>query len=178
MGRNLFIQGRCGMLRGRWAAIALILAFGLAPGPVEAGQLVGKPSVVDGDTLDFSGQAVDLYGIDAPEVEQNCHADGQSWPCGREARWAAINRISPHWVTCVERGRGADGSMTAVCYLAGVGQYDVAAWLVERGWALADRRVSQDYVTQERAAQAAGAGLWRGRFVPPWDWRQGKRLSP
>ncbi len=26
-------------------------------------------------------------------------------------------------------------------------------------------------------AQAAQAGIWRGEFVAPWDWRKGKRLQ-
>ena len=30
---------------------------------------------------------------------------------------------------------------------------------------------------QEQAAKAARRGLWRGEFVPLWDWRRGKRLA-
>jgi endonuclease YncB( thermonuclease family) len=81
-------------------------------------------------------------------------------------------------VTCVERGRAPDGAILAVCYLAGLGQHDLNAWLVAQGWALADRSTAPDYVEQEAAARAAGKGLWRGQFVPPWEWRQGKRLAP
>ena len=40
---------------------------------------------------------------------------------------------------------------------------------------LAFRRYSLDYVEEEKAAQAASLGVWRGRFVPPWDWRTGIR---
>jgi hypothetical protein len=28
----------------------------------------------------------------------------------------------------------------------------------------------------EQAARAAGYGIWRGDFVPPWEWREGVRL--
>ena len=79
-------------------------------------------------------------------------------------------------MTCVEAGRAADGATVAVCYLAGVGQHDLGAWLVAHGWALADRRVSQEYVDEEEAAQAARAGMWRGQFLAPSDWRKGARL--
>lgn len=165
----------CGAVAAGFIGIVL---GALAAGAVSAGDIVGRPRVVDGDTLDFAGQTVRLYGIDAPEAEQTCRAGTRTWPCGKEARWAAINRVSPHWVTCVERERSPDGGVAAVCYLAGVGQHELNAWLVAEGWALADRAVSQDYVALEDAARSARKGLWRGAFVPPWDWRHGRRLGP
>jgi hypothetical protein len=48
---------------------------------------------------------------------------------------------------------------------------------VRNGWALAYRRYSRAYVAEERAAENAGRGIWRGDFVEPWDWRDGKRLG-
>ncbi|MFQ5774553.1 MAG: thermonuclease family protein [Kiloniellaceae bacterium] len=157
-------------------ALAIVASlWWAAPG---AAEIVGRPRVIDADTLDFSGQIVRLFGIDAPEVGQTCRAAGRVWPCGMEARWAAINRVSPHWVTCVEKARHRDRSVTAVCYLAGIGQHELNAWLVAQGWALADRAAAEDYVAGEEAARAARKGLWKGEFVPPWAWRQGRRLAP
>jgi hypothetical protein len=48
---------------------------------------------------------------------------------------------------------------------------------VAEGWALAYRRHSTEYVGLEEAAQAAQRGMWRGRFVPSWDWLRGARLA-
>jgi hypothetical protein len=62
----------------------------------------------------------------------------------------------------------------AVC---SVGDIDLGAWLVKRGYALAYRRFSLDYVDEEDAARKSKAGIWAGEFVPPWEWRRGKRLS-
>ena len=45
------------------------------------------------------------------------------------------------------------------------------------GWALALPEVSERYLVFEDRAQAAGRGLWKGRFVTPWDWRGGARLA-
>jgi len=165
-----------------WAA-GLALGLWMAAVPAAAAEeIVGKPRVIDGDTLDFSGRIVQLYGIDALEIDQACGADGRYWACGKEAHWAALNRVSPHWVTCVVRADSrvdlGDGSIAAVCYLAGAGQIDFNAWMVEQGWAFADRDVTDDYVAAEDAARRAGRGLWRGTFVTPWDWRDGQRLSP
>ncbi len=162
-------------------AVGLTLGVSVAALPGTAAvaeEIVGKPRVVDGDTLDFSGRVVRLFGIDALEIDQACGADGRYWACGKEAHWAALNRASPHWVTCVVRARLDDGSMAAVCYLAGAGQVDLNAWLVGQGWAFADRDATDDYVAAEDAARRAGRGLWRGTFVTPWDWRAGRRLSP
>jgi endonuclease YncB( thermonuclease family) len=39
--------------------------------------------------------------------------------------------------------------------------------MVETGWALADRTVSEDYVAPEEDAEAAGRGLWSGEFDLP-----------
>ena len=49
--------------------------------------------------------------------------------------------------------------------------------MVRQGWALAYRKYSTAYVTDEEAARANGAGIWRGDFVPPWHWRRSQRLS-
>jgi len=29
-----------------------------------------------------------------------------------------------------------------------------------------------EYELQEAEARAAGSGMWRGTFIPPWEWRQ------
>lgn len=40
--------------------------------------LSGPAKIVDGNTLVINGQIVRLYGIDAPEYDQNCmNAEGQ-----------------------------------------------------------------------------------------------------
>ena len=49
--------------------------------------------------------------------------------------------------------------------------------MVLNGWADAYRRYSTDFVDEEEIAQDARVGLWRGEFVPPWEWRRGKRLQ-
>ena len=53
--------------------------------------------------------------------------------------------------------------------------------MVHGGWALAYRKYSTDYVEQEQVARKAKAGMWRGEFTAPWEWRQAQRqreLSP
>ncbi len=36
---------------------------------------------------------------------------------------------------------------------------------------------SYEYSRAEQRAKSARRGVWAGRFVLPWEWRRGKRLS-
>jgi len=156
-----------------WPVLTILyglLAAGWAQ--AQADRIVGRPDVADGDTLVFAQAEVDLIGIDAPELTQTCGGAGAPWNCGLEARWALINRIGRNWVTCVPRSQRAAGAPRARCYLAGVGQLDIAEWLVAEGWALVEGEGGERYLSQEAAAQTARKGLWRGAFVAPWDWRR------
>jgi hypothetical protein len=65
--------------------------------------------------------------------------------------------------------------MAAVCY--DLDGFDIGRNMVHTGWALAYRQFSTDYVGTEDKAREAKRGLWKGEFVLPWEWRQGKRLA-
>ena len=134
--------------------------------------LSGVARVLDGDTIEVGSDRVRLWGVDAPEGRQTCLDGSRRWPCGRRAAQALAGRIDGRSVTCEERDH--DGRIIAVC---GHGGRDVNAWLVREGWALAYRRYTRAYAAEESAAKAAKRGLWRGEFIPPWDWRRGKRLN-
>jgi endonuclease YncB( thermonuclease family) len=170
-----------GRAHGRvFGAVLALLVASAGPRPGLAQEIAGRPRVIDAGTLDFSGRRVRLHGIDAPDLTQTCRlagqVAGQSWTCGRDARWAAINRIHPHWVSCDARGRDPQGTELAVCYLAGFGQHELNVWLVAQGWALAAPGAPKAYAAAQATARAAGRGLWRGDFVPPGAWRRGQRL--
>jgi endonuclease YncB( thermonuclease family) len=155
----------------RLAVLLLALAGPLAApalAQLGSGEIRGRaPQVIDSGLIDFTGQVVYLYGLRGVPPAQTCgigdESAGRTWACGQEARWAARNRIANHWVDCVERARGADGEIFAVCYLGGVGGPELNAWLVEQGWALAATDYAEDYVAAEAAARAASRGLWRDR---------------
>jgi endonuclease YncB( thermonuclease family) len=48
---------------------------------------------------------------------------------------------------------------------------------VRRGWAIAYKRYSKDYVSTERKARIERNGVWKGTFVEPWKWRKGLRQN-
>jgi len=122
-----------------------------------ASEIVGKARVMDGDTLEVGGQAIRLYGLDAPESGQTCVAGGQPWPCGENAAFALAYATAEHWLSCEARGTDAAGRIVAVCF---AGPYDVGARLVREGWARADP-ASPGYAEEEAQAKRAGAGIWR-----------------
>ena len=139
-------------------------------------EITGKPAIIDGDTIEIAGWPIRLFGVDAPERAQTCLAAGKRWRCGMEAEMALAFFVARNWVTCLEKGRGPAGQTLAVCYAGGVGGPDLGRWLVSQGWALAVPGVGARYAEEQAAARGAGKGLWRGRFVAPWAWRQGQRL--
>ena len=139
-----------------------------------APELSGRARVVDGDTLELGAHRIRLHGVDAPESAQTCRIGATRWPCGERATRALSERIGGRTVACEEKDRDRYERIVAVCRL---GAEDLNAWLVARGWALAYRRYSSDYVDEEAAASSAQRGIWRGDFVPPWDWRRGERLQ-
>ena len=147
---------------------------GSPPAHASRPTLSGRARVVDGDTLEVGGQRIRLHGVDAPESRQSCVVQGRRWACGERATRALAGRIEGRMVSCEERDRDRYARIVAVCRNDGE---NVNAWMVSQGLALAYRQYSRDYVSEEANARAARRGIWRGDFVPPWDWRRGERLA-
>jgi endonuclease YncB( thermonuclease family) len=156
--------------------VTLLTALALlVPNIASAEELTGRATVVDGDTLGIRDQKIRLHGIDAPESSQRCtRPNGEQWRCGQKAANALSEKIGHQNVRCVGKKRDRWKRLIAVCYL---GNEDLNAWLVRRGWAVAYRKYSKDYVPQEERARHAKVGVWSGMFDLPWEWRKAQRTK-
>jgi endonuclease YncB( thermonuclease family) len=160
-----------------------ILGLSLLPAPIVAGKaaaanLSGTPEIIDGDTLVVAGETIRLFGVDAPEVGQVCAIGKRTYDCGKIARTALLDLTAGTPVTCEVTEGARDGDpregTPGHCYADG---YDLSEGMAYTGWALAQRDVTDRYVSFETGAQKAKRGLWKGKFVLPWAWRDGERLS-
>ncbi|WP_245410301.1 thermonuclease family protein [Dichotomicrobium thermohalophilum] len=142
--------------------------------PDRPDRIVGRASVIDGDTIEIRGQSIRLFGIDALEDDQKCLAGGKRQRCAQRAANALSEKIGRRNVLCEKRARDRYDRIVGVCYADGE---DLNAWLVAEGWALAYRRYSRLYVEHEEKARRANKGVWATRFVKPWEARRGKRLG-
>lgn len=132
--------------------------------------LTGVARIVDGDTIVVAGERLRLHGIDAPETDQMFLLDGKWLPSGIIAAAALETLTAGVTLRCDVIEQDRYGRPVVKCYSPnGV---DIGCRLVSAGWALAYRRYSLDYVTAEQEARMAKRGLWKGRFMKPWAWRQ------
>ena len=134
--------------------------------------VAGPARVIDGDTIEISGERIRLEGIDAPETAQTCtSAAGLTWACGQEAGKVLRALTSGSDVACDSRGRDKYGRTLAICYSGGI---DLNGQMVRSGYAWAFVKYSTEYVAAETQARAGKAGVWQGAAQAPWDFRHGE----
>ena len=141
--------------------IAVWLCLLAAPTDAQEAELIKGPAVaLNGDTLLIADRHVSLFGIDAPEMRGDAH--------GRWSRAALDDLIADADVTCEVLDKDRRGRPVARCGTAA--HADLGAALIARGHALAYRlfthgdkapaALAETYDAAERAARAAGVGLW------------------
>ena len=154
---------------------AMILAFAVVAQTVSAETLTGSAKTVhDGDTLTLAtGQRVRLFGIDAPELKQQCKAGDTCRPCGEEAR-EVLKSLATGPLVCEGRGESYD-RIVVVC---AAGEVEQSLAMLEAGQAVAYGQylkkydpLRENYLCAEAAAKKAGLGIWGTKFIPPGDWR-------
>ncbi|MBS0538431.1 MAG: thermonuclease family protein [Proteobacteria bacterium] len=130
-----------------------------------AAPLARAQTAIDGDTVDYKGVVVHLWGIDAPENGQVC-TDG--WEAGQESRAALARLLRAGSVECRLQGGDSSGHVAAVCTAAGK---DLAAVMVRTGMAWAQVRETEAYVVQEAEAMSAVRGVHAHSCEKAWEWR-------
>lgn len=128
--------------------------------------------VVDGDTLYLSEKKIRLAGIDAPEYSQLCGSIHGPWKCGVVATAKLTGMTLGQDINCDPEGNDKYHRILATCYIRGI---DINQSMVTSGYALAYRKYSLKYVTEEEEAHKFHKGIWQGDFQKPWDFRADKR---
>lgn len=137
---------------------------------VARADLTGAVRIIDGDTIEISGERIRLVGIDAPETAQTCGRGGRAqWPCGKTAARVLKKLVSGRPVRCANRGTDKYGRILGACQ---VGDLDINAEMVRRGQAWAFVKYSSIYAELEVEARARRIGIWQGEAEPAWEFRK------
>ena len=147
--------------------------------PPDPPPIIGRATVVDGDTLEIHGQRIRLWGIDAPESRQTCTRAGETYRCGQEAANELDRFLRDSTVTCVPEGRpDRYRRIVAKCTISRQAGFDLLIvtdagyHMVLQGHALDYPRYSGSFYARWQAeAERERRGMWAGEFQRPWEWR-------
>ena len=141
-------------------------------------KISGFAKVVDGDTIKINSKKIRLYGIDAPEKKQKCKkiyltisfmSFTKDYMCGEVSTQKLIKKINKQKLNCnildVDRYKRLIGE----CFKRNI---NLNSWMVSNGFAVAYRKYSKKYVSDEINAKNNKLGIWQGKFEMPWDYRR------
>ena len=141
-------------------------------------KISGFAKVVDGDTIKINSKKIRLYGIDAPEKKQKCKKTyltisfmsfTKDYMCGELSTQKLIKKINKQKLNCnildVDRYKRLIGE----CFKRNI---NLNSWMVSNGYAVAYRKYSKKYVSDEINAKNNKLGIWQGKFEMPWDYRR------
>lgn len=117
--------------------------------------LLFQPVAQAAGVIAAGGRVITISGVELVPDEATCaRPGGGQWPCGRAARTAFRAMLRGRAVTCDFPEGEVPDPLSTSCR---VGQRDIAAWLVENGWA----RASGDaFAAQADLAKAQGRGIF------------------
>jgi len=141
-------------------------------------KISGFAKIVDGDTIKINSKKIRLYGIDAPEKKQKCKKTyltisfmsfTKDYMCGELSTQKLIKKINKQKLNCnildVDRYKRLIGE----CFKRNI---NLNSWMVSNGYAVAYRKYSKKYVSDEINAKNNKLGIWQGKFEMPWDYRR------
>jgi endonuclease YncB( thermonuclease family) len=100
----------------RTAMSALQHLFDRSSIAASADDLIGRASVIDGDTLEIHGNRIRLSGIDAPETTQFCRGeDSKQYRCGAQAANDLDAFIASRPINCNPISLDRYGRTAATC---------------------------------------------------------------
>ena len=146
----------------------------------EIKEISGNAQIIDGDTIKINSKKIRLHGIDAPEFKQKCKKPyltiifftfTKDYPCGKISTQKLQKKINNKVITCKILDIDRYKRLIGECYKRNL---NLNSWLVSNGHAVAYRKYSKKYISNEINAKNEKKGLWQGKFEMPWDYRRKK----
>ena len=138
----------------------------------------GIAKVVDGDTINIGKNKIRLFGIDAPEKKQQCQKPwlsiffltfNKDYKCGEISTNKLKIKINNKLVMCKSNNKDRYNRFIAECFKDKI---NVNKWMISNGYAVAYRKYSKKFISQENLAKKEKLGIWAGTFEMPWEWRK------
>ncbi len=158
-----------------------IIVFLIFTNNILAEEIIGKPKIIDGDTIHISKYKIRLEGIDAPEMRQKCKKEKlkisstigftfyEDYYCGKESKENLEAKVYGSKIKCVSSSKDRYNRYLATCFKD---KLNLNQWMVRNGYAIAYRRYSKKYISDEDFAKQNKLGLWQGKFTNPEKWRK------
>lgn len=155
-------------------SLALMGAFSGAPFSAYADDIVGYAIVQEDASLRVKGYIIRLFGVYIPPTGRTCLFFLRPTFCASRAALALATKIQG-FVRCQLISPNEDGSINAICWVNyspfDEGE-DLAAYLLNQGWAVALPDAPFEYHVLERIARHRGFGVWglpADRILRPGD---------
>jgi len=127
--------------------------------------------VVDGDTIHIGNTKYRLFGIDAPELSQQCKKDNKTILCGVDAQKMLENKIGKQIPKCISQTKDKYNRVVAECFIQ---SESLSSYMVRSGHAVAYRKYSSKFVEDEKYAKSNKLGIWSTKFQNPEEFRRKK----
>ena len=155
------------MRQWRWFLGVILVALGGQPARADARVLDGIAIVQADGSLRVAGETVYLYGVYLPRLQRTCRTFIRPPRCGAPSV-LVLDDLVDGFVRCqvVRQGRDA---VQGICTQPGSDLFgpreDIAATLVQRGWALAADGAPPEYRALEALARSREVGLWGPKIL-------------
>ena len=144
----------------------------------EIKEITGYARIIDGDTIKIDSKKIRLYGIDAPEKKQTCKKPyltigffsfTKNYLCGQVSTDKLTKKINNQIIKCKIKNVDRYNRLIGECYKK---NENLNSWLVSNGYAVAYRKYSKKYISNEIIAKNNKLGIWQGKFEMPWNFRR------
>jgi len=130
--------------------------------------------VIDGDTIHIGNTKYRLFGIDAPELSQQCEKNDKKISCGVDAKKMLENKIGKQTPKCISQTKDKYNRVVAECFIQ---SESLSSYMVRSGYAVAYRKYSSKFIEDENYAKKNKFGIWSTTFELPWNFRRKKLPS-